>query len=132
MRKIFAAVSLLSIGPLSFGASALGCSVDDGTDADPGANLFDGQDLRKCNGGRRRCDGGADTSTVLVVNDQNTVELRKIEVARTVGTKVVIAQGLQPGERILVEGSQKAPPGSVVKPVPFVAPVASENQPPAN
>jgi membrane fusion protein, multidrug efflux system len=76
--------------------------------------------------------GGADTSTVLVVNDQNTVELRKIEIARTVGTKVVIAQGLRPGERILVEGSQKAPPGSVVKPVPFVAPVASENQPPAN
>jgi membrane fusion protein, multidrug efflux system len=76
--------------------------------------------------------GGADTSTVLVVNDQNTVELRRIEVARTVGTKVVIAQGLRPGERILVEGSQKAPPGSVVKPVPFVAPVASENPPSAN
>jgi membrane fusion protein, multidrug efflux system len=75
--------------------------------------------------------GGAGTSTVLVVNDQNTVELRKVEVARTVGTKVVIAQGLRAGERVIVEGSQKAPPGSVVKPVPF-APVASENQPPVN
>src|SRR6266576_5688269 len=63
--------------------------------------------------------GAAGASTVLVVNDQNTVEVRNIEVDRTVGTKVVVAKGLRPGERIIVEGSQKAPPGSAVKPVPF-------------
>jgi membrane fusion protein (multidrug efflux system) len=68
---------------------------------------------------------------VLVVNEQNTVEVRNIEIDRTVGTKVVIAKGLKPGERIIVEGSQKAPPGSAVKPVPFVtaAPAGAENPP---
>src|SRR6266699_1799542 len=71
--------------------------------------------------------GAAGASTVLVVNDQNTVELRNIEIDRTVGNKVVVAKGLRAGERIIVEGSQKAPPGSAVKPVPFApaSPTAS-------
>jgi len=75
--------------------------------------------------------GTAGASTVLVVNDQNSVELRNIEIDRTVGNKVVVAKGLKPGERVIVEGSQKAPPGSTVKPVPFapVSPTGSENQP---
>jgi membrane fusion protein (multidrug efflux system) len=63
--------------------------------------------------------GAAGVSTVLVVDDQNKVEVRTIEVDRIVGDKVVVAKGLKAGERVLVEGSQKAPPGSVVKPVPF-------------
>ena len=63
--------------------------------------------------------GAAGISTVLVVNDENKVEPRNIEIDRTVGTKVVVAKGLKVGERIIIEGSQKAPPGSVVKPVPF-------------
>jgi membrane fusion protein (multidrug efflux system) len=64
--------------------------------------------------------GAAGISTVLVVNDENKVESRNIEIDRTVGSKVVVAKGLKAGERIIVEGSQKALPGSVVKPVPFV------------
>ena len=61
---------------------------------------------------------------------ENKVELRKIDVERTVGTKVVVAKGLKPGERVMVEGSQKAPPGSVVKPVPFTPPPeAGEKKP---
>lgn len=63
--------------------------------------------------------GAAGASTVLVVNDENKVEPRTIEIDRTVGSKVVVAKGLKVGERIIVEGSQKAPPGSVVRPVPF-------------
>src|SRR5438067_8873850 len=69
--------------------------------------------------------GAAGAATVLVVNDDNKVEARNIEVDLTVGTKVVVSKGLRPGERIIVEGSQKAPPGSVVKPVPFNAPAAA-------
>lgn len=69
--------------------------------------------------------GAAGASTVLVVNDENKVEARSIEIDRTVGTKVLVAKGLKPGERIIVEGSQKAPPGSVVKPVPFTPSPAS-------
>jgi len=63
--------------------------------------------------------GAAGTSTVLVVNNENKVELRNIEIDRAIGNKVVVAKGLKAGEHIMVEGSQKAPPGSVVKPIPF-------------
>ena len=78
--------------------------------------------------------GAAGASSVLIVNDENTVELRNIEVERTAGTKVVVAKGLKAGERIVVEGSQKAPPGSVVKPVPFASapPADSGSQPKSN
>ncbi len=78
--------------------------------------------------------GASGTSTVLVVNDQNKVELRNIEIDRTVGTTVVVAKGLNAGERVVVEGSQKAPPGSVVKPVPFAlaSSAGSPSQPKAN
>jgi membrane fusion protein, multidrug efflux system len=69
--------------------------------------------------------GAAGASTVLVVNDQNKVELRNIEIDRAVGEKVIVNKGLKPGERIIVEGTQKAPPGSTVKPVPFVEPAAT-------
>lgn len=63
--------------------------------------------------------GAAGDASVLVVDDQNKVELRKITINREIGTKVIVADGLKAGEKIIVEGSQKAPPGSVVKTVPF-------------
>jgi len=66
--------------------------------------------------------GAAGAATVLVVNDQNVVELRPIEIDRTVGNTVIVARGLKPGERVIAEGSQKAPPGSTVKTVPFTQP----------
>ena len=75
--------------------------------------------------------GAAGKSTVLVINDENKVEVRTIEVDRIVGNKVVVAKGLKPGERIVVEGSQKAPPGSVVRPVPF-APASGDSQAKSN
>ncbi|MDB6031834.1 MAG: acrA [Verrucomicrobiales bacterium] len=71
--------------------------------------------------------GAAGASTVLVVNDQDKVELRNIEIERTVGTSVIISKGLKAGERIIVEGSQKAPPGSTVKPIPFAAPAPANS-----
>jgi membrane fusion protein (multidrug efflux system) len=78
--------------------------------------------------------GAAGASTVLVISDQNKVEVRTIEVDRTVGNKVVVAKGLKVGERVMVEGSQKAPPGAVVTPVPYNAPPVADsgNQPKAN
>src|SRR5204863_3853975 len=66
-----------------------------------------------------RGEGGK--STVLIVNNENKVEPRTIEVEHSIGDKVVVAKGLKAGERIIVEGSQKAPPGSVVKPIPSSA-----------
>ena len=73
--------------------------------------------------------GAGGASTVLVVNDESKVEARTIETDGEVGTKVVVTRGLKAGERIMVEGSQKASPGSVVKPVPFAWPSKSGAQP---
>lgn len=75
--------------------------------------------------------GAAGVSTVLVVNNENKVESRTIEIDRTVGSKVVVAKGLKAGERIIVEGSQKAPPGSIVKSVLFADPAATNAPSPA-
>jgi membrane fusion protein (multidrug efflux system) len=69
--------------------------------------------------------GAGGSSTVLVVNNDNKVEVRPIEVDRIIGNKVVVAKGLKAGEKIMVEGSQKAPPGTVVKTVAFAAPAAT-------
>jgi membrane fusion protein (multidrug efflux system) len=63
--------------------------------------------------------GGA--TTVLVVNSDNKVELRPIQVETTVDQDLVVSSGLKAGEKIIIEGSQKAPPGSTVKPVPFIS-----------
>src|SRR5881296_1937321 len=78
--------------------------------------------------------GAGGKSTVLIVNNENKVELRTIEVERVIGDKVVVGKGLKAGERIMVEGSQKAPPGSAVKPVPFSAVSTADSgiQPNAN
>jgi membrane fusion protein (multidrug efflux system) len=72
--------------------------------------------------------GAGGAASVLVVNDENKVESREIEVGRILGSRVVVTQGLKGGERIIVEGSQKARPGSVVKAVPFAPPANSQKE----
>ena len=61
--------------------------------------------------------GGA---TALVVGADNKVQRRSITVDRAVGNQWQVTQGLAAGERVLVEGSQRARPGDTVDPVPFV------------
>ncbi len=62
---------------------------------------------------------------VAVVNADNTVEIRPVKPAETVGTQWVIEEGLKPGERVVAEGILKVRPGSKVNPRPFVeAPAA--------
>jgi membrane fusion protein (multidrug efflux system) len=51
----------------------------------------------------------------LVVNDEGTVEERKLETSRTIGDQWLIEAGLQAGDRVIVEGSQKARPGAQVR-----------------
>ena len=55
-------------------------------------------------------------TSVLVVGDDNKVQQRQVRTGQMVGPDVVIASGLKPGERVIVEGSQKAKPGQVVAP----------------
>lgn len=56
------------------------------------------------------------TKTVLVVGADNLVTLRTIRPGETVGDLLIVRDGVQPGERVIVDGIQKARPGSPVTP----------------
>ncbi|WP_408015363.1 efflux RND transporter periplasmic adaptor subunit [Ruegeria haliotis] len=58
---------------------------------------------------------------VLVVNDQQMVEQRYITTGDTVGTAIIVLEGLREGESVIVEGLQRVRPGVAVDAV-----VASE------
>lgn len=64
----------------------------------------------------------AGSAMVMVVGKEEKVEPRLIKVARTVGDQWLVSAGLQAGDRVILEGIQKARPGTVVKAVPFGAP----------
>ncbi len=53
-------------------------------------------------------------ATVLVVAADGKIEQRAIEVSRTEGANWVVESGLAAGDRVVVEGLQKARPGMVV------------------
>ena len=55
--------------------------------------------------------------TTLVVGADNKVELRQLVTAGTFGSNWVVASGLKPGDRVIVQGTDKAHPGQQVKPV---------------
>jgi membrane fusion protein (multidrug efflux system) len=58
---------------------------------------------------------------VAVVDGNNKVSIRTVKVGNRVGSEWVIADGLNRGERIVVEGVQKLRAGATVNPKPFVA-----------
>jgi membrane fusion protein (multidrug efflux system) len=62
------------------------------------------------------------TFNAYVVKPDDTVEVRPVKPAERVGSQWIIEKGLAPGERVVVEGLQKARPGAKVAPRPFVAP----------
>jgi len=53
---------------------------------------------------------------LLVVNGENTVEQRKVEVGPSVGEMAVIESGLKPDDRVVVAGLLRAIPGQKVDP----------------
>ena len=59
--------------------------------------------------------------TVLVVGADNMVALRTIQPGETVGDLLIVRDGLKPGERVIVDGIQKARPGSKVNPTAAAA-----------
>jgi membrane fusion protein (multidrug efflux system) len=59
--------------------------------------------------------------TVMVVGADGTAQPRPIQVARTVGENWLVSGGLNPGDKVILEGLQKARPGTPVKAVPFQA-----------
>ena len=54
----------------------------------------------------------------LVVDADNRVEQRVLKIASAFGDSWVVTEGLAAGDRLIVEGRQKAKAGSVVRPVP--------------
>jgi RND family efflux transporter MFP subunit len=59
---------------------------------------------------------------VLVVNDQNTVEYRQIEPGPMIDGLRVVRHGLQPADRVIVNGMQRVRPGAKVAPQQQAAP----------
>jgi membrane fusion protein (multidrug efflux system) len=55
-----------------------------------------------------------------VVDEQNKVSIRTVQVGDRVGPKWIVGQGLKRGERVIVEGVQKVGRGTQVSPKPFV------------
>ena len=54
---------------------------------------------------------------VYVVNSQNRIERRKIAIGMKHGQYQTVISGLKAGERVVVEGLQKAGSGDEVKPI---------------
>ena len=67
----------------------------------------------------------ADVKTVLVVESGDKVALRPIKIDDRIGEFYIVTEGLKPGERVIVDGLQKARPGSPVNPT------AAGSSPPA-
>ena len=57
--------------------------------------------------------------TALVVNQDNKVELRVIKTDRAIGDQWLVTDGLQAGDRVIVDGVQKVHPDATVNPVEF-------------
>ena len=64
-------------------------------------------------------------ATVLIVDKEEKVAERVVTADRAIGGEWLITAGLAPGDRVIVDGLQKARPGSPVKAVPAAEELAS-------
>jgi len=69
--------------------------------------------------------------TVMVVDDQNKVTVRTVKVGDKADKDIVILEGLNGGERVIIEGMQKVRPGGQVNPSKETGPAnqSTSNQP---
>jgi membrane fusion protein (multidrug efflux system) len=75
---------------------------------------------------QRAVQSGTQGQFVTVVGAENKLMPVPVKTGGMSGTNFIIAEGLKGGEQVVVNGLQKARPGSVVKPVPVGgAPVAA-------
>jgi membrane fusion protein (multidrug efflux system) len=77
----------------------------------------------------------AGNAMVMLVGDGEKMEPKIISVTRTVGDNWLVSDGLKAGDRVILEGTQKARPGTPVKAVAFGSKPAENpagaTQPPA-
>jgi len=57
---------------------------------------------------------------IAVIKPDDTVEIRTVQVGERYGSNWVISEGLEKGERVVVEGGQKLQSGIKVTPKPFI------------
>lgn len=62
---------------------------------------------------------------LFVVGADNKVELRTIQPGETAGDLLIVRDGLKPGERVIVDGTQKARAGAMVNPTTAATPAAA-------
>ena len=60
-------------------------------------------------------------ATALIVDADGIVQIRKLAVGQTVGTNWLVKSGINPGDRVIVEGLQYAHAGQKANAVAFVA-----------
>ena len=68
---------------------------------------------------QRAVQGSPQGQLVMTVDAEGKVVPRPIKTGAMSGTDFIVTDGLQGGEQVIVNGLQKARPGSVVKPVPW-------------
>ncbi|GLI53046.1 MULTISPECIES: efflux RND transporter periplasmic adaptor subunit [Thermodesulfovibrio] len=56
---------------------------------------------------------------VYIVDKENKVQIRPIQVDRAIGDRWLVSEGLEVGEQVVIEGVQRIMPGATVKPVPY-------------
>ena len=56
---------------------------------------------------------------VMAIGAESKVEVRPVSTGGMAGGDFVVSSGLKAGDQVIVNGIQKAPPGTVVKPVPW-------------
>jgi membrane fusion protein (multidrug efflux system) len=61
-------------------------------------------------------------ATVMLVGPGDKATLRSVVAARTVGDKWLVSQGLEPGDKVIIEGLDRLKPGQTVRPVPAGSP----------
>ena len=122
-----------SVYPFSGQIDFLDLSIDEATGTaalraefvNPGRTLLPGQFVRarimagiRPNGiavPQRAVKLTSDGATVLVVDAKDLVEVRKVKLGTMQGDQWAILEGLKPGERVIVDGQQKAMPGQPVR-----------------
>lgn len=68
---------------------------------------------------QRAVQSGPQGQSVLLVDAENKVVSRPIRTGGMAGADFIVADGLASGDVVIVNGLQKAKPGSVVKPLPW-------------
>jgi len=68
-------------------------------------------------------------SMVMLVNKESVVETRIIKAGQNIGDQVLVDEGLNEGEQVIVAGLQKIKPGIPVKVVAWVAPNTKQSLP---